>query len=205
MEKTSDYQAKLQQHIRLIENLLPLNRWGFEQNISFVSKIRPDIKDAALRPIYPTVIYNSGYCRIKFVLDKEGYQDQLIIYYGRMHAPDDERLMNWNNENCYCWHSHDLDLALKYLDGVSPQDVAKKRWPSHGVQEFLNLGFSRDLRQPESMVRMHAAIWEFYGDRLFNLFDLRRSDLWKRYSLFVREFYDSYGRAPIVPSFDKIC
>lgn len=54
---------------------------------------------------------------------------------------------------------------------------------------------------------MHASFWEHYGQRLFELFDLRRPDLWDEYTRFVVEYRRLDGRKPLsgYPSFEKIC
>jgi hypothetical protein len=198
-------QAKLQILIDLVVHFMPLEKWRFKESTRLFSEYRPDVSLPSGKMVLPTVIYDSERCRVMFLLDQERYNDDLVIFYGRKHAPNDKKLMKWDGEECYCWHGHDFDLALKFLDGVSPRETAQKRWPSHGVQEFLKLGLDESIGQPESMVLMHAAVWEFYGNRLFDLFDLRRSELWAQYSQFVREFYDLYGRNLAVPPFDKIC
>jgi hypothetical protein len=41
---------------------------------------------------------------------------------------------------------------------------------------------------------MHAAIWEQYGMRLFELFDLRRPDLWEQYRTWLRARYIAEGK-----------
>ncbi|MCI0551446.1 MAG: hypothetical protein L0287_10850 [Anaerolineae bacterium] len=200
-------QARLQMLIDLVVRFMPLEKWGFKQSVHFFSEYRPDVLFPSGKGAYPTVIYDSEHSRVKFLLDRERYGDELIVYYGRLHAPNDKGLINWNGEDCYCWHSHNIDLALKFLDGISPKEVAKKRWePPRGSQEFVKLSLERTIGQPESMARRHAVIWEYYGHRLFNLFDLHRSDLWTQYARFVKEYYDLFGRAPnVTPSFDKIC
>jgi hypothetical protein len=60
--------------------------------------------------------------------------------------------------------------------------------------------------QPEWLARMHAMMWERYGKKFFELFDLRHPDLWERYRQFLKEYYDIEGRIPeIRPSLDKVC
>jgi hypothetical protein len=53
---------------------------------------------------------------------------------------------------------------------------------------------------------MHKAIWQYYGKRLFELFDLRQPDLWQEYREFLKEVYDIKGRNPAIkPPMDKVC
>ena len=61
-------------------------------------------------------------------------------------------------------------------------------------------------RQLEWTAEMHKAIWQYYGNRLFELFDLRRPDLWQQYREFLKEVYDIKGRNPAIkPAMDKVC
>jgi len=49
-------------------------------------------------------------------------------------------------------------------------------------------------------------IWEHYGKRLFELFDLRQPNLWEQYRGFLKEFYDIKGRISFIkPAMDKVC
>ncbi len=51
----------------------------------------------------------------------------------------------------------------------------------------------------EWTARTHAAVWEYYGNRLFGLFDLRYLDLFDQYMLFIKQFY-KLNPGPIDPS-----
>jgi hypothetical protein len=53
---------------------------------------------------------------------------------------------------------------------------------------------------------MVSKIWEYYGQRLFELFDVRRPELWEQFAHFIKEFHkikrsNSYDY--VAP--DKIC
>jgi hypothetical protein len=141
-----------------------------------------------------------------FLFDADRYGDDLQVYYGRLHAPDNKRYIEWNNDDCRCWHN--LNLVLKFLDGVNPSEVTKmKSYYSRGVKELFDSELIKNTQQPEWMARLHATAWEYYGNRLFDLFDLHHPDLWKRYTLFVKEFYrfNPISFNPASPARDKIC
>jgi hypothetical protein len=114
--------------------------------------------------------------------------------------------MNWNGEECRCWH--DLDYVMHFLDGRAPADAVNLN-RSHPItnpfyEDDSQQKFSR--RQPEWLAQMHTAIWRHYGKQFFELFDLRRPDLWEKYRQFLKEVYDIKGRSPrIKPPLDKVC
>jgi hypothetical protein len=63
-----------------------------------------------------------------------------------------------------------------------------------------------DQELPELTLAMHKSIWKTYGQNLFELFDLRRPDLWEQYRKFLKEYYDIKGRSPnIHPPLDQVC
>jgi hypothetical protein len=183
----------------LAQNFLPLERFGFTE--SYRSK-----KDERL-------IYNSKECRVKLVWSgwemDSGYT--LSIYYGRLHAPENQLRMIWNNEECHCWHDlMGTGAILDFLDGLTPQEsVVRDGFPS-AIDEFRHSTLWKNLvgkrRGSELTVRMHNAIWEHYGIRLFELFDLRKPNLWEKYRQFIKTVYDIEGRSPnIKPPLDSIC
>jgi len=204
-ENLDGNKKKYKELTRLLERIFNFKRWGFRQSYSFIS------------PKYlPYVIYDSECCRIKFSLgtgDIPGAYE-MSISYGRLHAPDSEAVIIWKGEKCHCWHN--VFHALDFLDGLSPQEAVdrlriQKQWPKP-VEEFSQSEFWKKLlvdRLPERSARLHAAIWEYYGQRLFDLFDLRRPELWEEYSLFISGYYKILNRKPMpgnpFPSEDKIC
>jgi hypothetical protein len=114
--------------------------------------------------------------------------------------------MNWQAEECYCWHG--FEFGLHFLDGRAPAEAAKLNFSHPLTDPFYEKEFRQEFRrrQPEWLVRMHATIWNQYGKSLFELFDLRRPDLWDKYRLFLKQTYDIKGRSPnIKPSPDKVC
>ena len=194
----SQYENQCQKMIQVAETFLPLEQWGFQYSKRLVK-------------LYSDVIYNSEWCRVKFMwLGTDLYGgDTIAIFYGRLHALDDEKIMTWNGEKCYCWHS--VENSLNFLDGMSPQEAveAKRKWP-RVMEQFQQSELGKSLtgvrRQPEWLIRMHAAVWEYYGNRLFELFDLRHPELWDEYTQFTKEFYVIKGLSPnISPPQNQIC
>ncbi len=179
---------------RIAQISLNVSSWGFKETYhSFESR---------------EMIFDSQFCRINLIWggwDQTG-GNSIYIRYGRLHALDEKKTMSWNGEECHCWH--DIDHPLNFLDGKLPADVVQ-RFASHPVTDpfydkELRQKFHR--RQPEWVAEMHLVIWKHYGDRFFEIFDLRRPDLWEKYQLFLKEFYDLKGRrVGTAPSLDKIC
>jgi hypothetical protein len=179
---------------KLAQSFLDLARWGFKE--SYRSDERGE------------VIYDSERCRFNIVWGGWDYigGNTISIYYGRLHAPNEKSTMIWNGEECHCWHR--VEHVLHFLDGRVPKDAAKMNYAHALTGRFYESEFRQKFRrrQPEWLMRMHATIWEYYGQRLFELFDLQRPDLWDQYRQFIKEFYDIKGRNPnIKPSLDKIC
>jgi hypothetical protein len=184
----------IQEMIRIAQNSLDLGMWGFKESFR------------ASKP--GKLIYDSEWCRLSLIWggwDPLG-GNSISIYYGRLHAPNEETTLIWNGEECHCWH--DFDFALHFLDERSPADAAKL-YVSHPLtdpfyQEEFRQKFRR--RQPEWLAQMHVTIWRHYEKRFFELFDLRQPGLWQQYQKFLREVYDIEGRIPeIEPSLDKVC
>ncbi len=162
-----------------IKTLLPLSDFGFKENVKTDSAI----------------IYNSQWCRVKFYINVDWHNKDLRICYGRLHASDNEWIMKWNEEDCYCWHDYPtLHLSLKYLSGISPEDayqehLTHKRLPL--FQEFFDSYPPVKNQQDvvERQIKFEAAVWENYGISFFELFDLRRPDLWKGFTNFLKRYY----------------
>jgi hypothetical protein len=121
--------------------------------------------------------------------------------------------MTWNGNKCRCWHQ--VYEPLDFLDGLSPQESIRrwredKLWP-HVVQRFRQSELGKTLSpdgypSPEFMIRMHVEIWEHYGRSLFEIFDLRRPNLWETYTHFIKEYFKIKGiDTNIIPSQDQIC
>jgi len=162
----------------MLESILNLKRWGFQKTLSGTSTRFP-----------PSIIYDSQWCRVRFLWPVPDIRDReasIHILYGRLHAPNDAEMILWNGEQCFCWH--DIDLVLHFLDGRSPEDVAYKDYDLPGVMKKFYDSKDRRWSQREWLVRMHEKVWEHYGIRFFEFFDLHRPDLWSRYIRFVKEF-----------------
>ena len=187
-------------YIQTLEQYLEIKKWGFKQTYA----------GTALSSSW-RVIYDSEWCRVLFTWNIEDKRDYPIshVYYGRLHAPSNEYTMMWNNEKCHCWHN--IRLVLYFLDNVSPQDAQANREEKFKLptaeENFRETSKGDDLSQPEWMARMHLAFWGQYGKNLFELFDLRRSDLWDKYIAFLKEYYE-LSNIPFMsyePPMHKVC
>lgn len=140
------------------------------------------------------VIFNSEWCRLKIRQQRPSpniKDDELYISYGRLHAPNEEAYMMLNGEKQHCWHRNDL-LCLFFLDGYSPYDVESEFDSVALLKKYRESEEGSRLRQEytsEYLFRVEALIWKRYGQRLFDLFDLRRPDLWEAYSDFLEKFH----------------
>lgn len=199
--------------IQIIEENLDLRHWKFHLSYTKLG----DIKGY----IFRRIIYDSEWCRIQFEYYRRVPPDdhELHIYYGRLHALNEDYLMIWNGEKCRCWHSNSF-IHLYFLDGLSPIEALQHRYSSEypvGLKELLNSEPKTDLLQvPEKIIPIirESKIWSHYGIHLFELFDLRRPDLWNKYTKFLKEYYkaeDEYtklkGNTPMSfdPPRDKVC
>ncbi|MBN2119087.1 MAG: hypothetical protein JW730_21135 [Anaerolineales bacterium] len=165
--------------INLVEKCFDFQRWDFRR--SYLSS--PAIH-------FPFVIYDSEWCRVKFVHYGSDYPGQpwteMHIYYGRLHAENDESLMIWNDEICWCWHSIE-EYALNFIDGLSPEEAVEKKHAPRIMDEFRNSEVGKSVHGPEWVARRHMVVWKHYGRRLFKLFDLRCPDVWEQYRSFLRK------------------
>jgi hypothetical protein len=192
--------------IQLLEQFLDLKRWGF---VKVYTQVTENL------PIH--VIYNSQWCRVSFSInggDRWGGRE-MGVSYGRLHAPNNKGVMIWKGERYRCWH-HVSD-ALYFLDGLSPQEAVDqlrihKQWPRIAEQfRQSEIGLSLVKNHPynwiEWNIRLQAAIWSYYGQKLFELYDLRQTDLWEQFVLFAKEYYRLHGLKPSsgYPGLDKIC
>jgi len=183
--------------IQMLERNLDFNRWGFRRIFSGVGKYSP------------IVVYASDFCRVRFSWQIPDIRDEtatIQIYYGRSHAPIDEDLITWNGQKCWCWH--DVRKVLCFLDGVSPSEAASDQLGQPKIMEqFRNSSIRKGWTQPEYLAKMHATIWEHYGQGLFDLFDLRQPFLWEQYDRFVAEYqrFDPGFSSSRFPNQDKVC
>lgn len=171
--------------INLLESIMDFERWGFNQSYIHIS-----------HKIFPELIYDSEWCRVKFSFEHSGerypYPDtRLKVRYSRLHAPDDDFFMTINGQKYWCWHG--TDLILRFLDNMTPTEAAQEwdnylRWPPM-VRQFIKSDFAQKLSHPEWEIRIESTIWDHYGQRLFEVFDLRELALWARYVKFTKEFH----------------
>jgi hypothetical protein len=186
----------IQELLRIATNFLDLDSWGFKERF----RVHKPGK----------LIYDSEWCRLS--IDWGGWDygggNSISISYGRLHAPNEKTTMIWNGEECNCWHS--FELALHFLDGQTPEYASKMIYTHNLVEQYKQSKLGQSLkgkrRQPEWLAEMHLTVWRHYGKVFFELFDLRRPDLWKQYQQFLKEVYDIEGRFPeIEPPMDKVC
>ncbi len=182
----------VQEMLRVIDHFSKIKEWNFNESYRSENEI----------------IYDSKWCRVSIVWggwDPIG-GNSISIHYGRLHAPNEKATMVWEGEDCNAWHG--LKPTLYYIDGLSPVEAVNtnsfhKLTDKYHEEEFRK---AYHRRQPEWLMKMHMDIWGYYGVRFFELFDLRRPDLWTDYRLFLKEFYDIKGRRKsIIPSLDKVC
>jgi hypothetical protein len=119
--------------------------------------------------------------------------------------------MKWKGEECYCWYSKmGVHPTLDYLDGLTPRESVNKNGLPRVIEETRQTDWFKSLTEkrhgPELVFRIEEKVWSHYGVRLFELFDLRRPDLWEQYRKFLKEYYDIKGRSPnIHPPLDQVC
>ena len=184
----------IEEMARIARNFLNLDTRGFIESYSSTKENR--------------LIFDSDWCRIKLFWDGWDYLtgNTIGIQYGRLHAPNEKMRMLWNGEECHCWH--DFEHALHFLDGRTSEEAIKIINYHTIISPFYVEEFRQKFRgrQPEWLAHMHVAIWNYYGNRFFELFDLRKPHLWKQYQQFLKEFYDIKGRSKIIkPPLDNVC
>ena len=188
--------------IQLIEDSLEIKGWYFSPTYT-----------KFIKPNNYKLIYDSEWCRVKFLFSRMHYPetDKLLIDYGRLHAPNEEPFMVWNGERCRCWHNV-LD-PLRFLDSqtasaVQGQSAADKKLPSI-VRDFRKSKLGKKLLNEyptKSTLVLQDTLWTHYGERLFEIFDLRRPDLWEEYRRFLKEYYSLLGLKPSYgPLHENVC
>lgn len=164
--------------IERIQSHLPLAKWGF--SLSYVGLDSNE------------VIFDSESCRFSVYLYGGRYpmpsEEELRIQYGRLHAPDTYPYLESNGAQCYCWHDVRF-LCLFFLEGYSPHKVEADWAYIPFLEDFERSDEWNQLYPAQRGFRTQALIWERYGKRLFELFDLRRPELWEQYRQFLKEFY----------------
>jgi hypothetical protein len=143
----------------------------------------------------PILIYESEMCKVRFFCSRDRpYASEPLeinVNYGRLYAPYERNIIDWNNEKCYCWQDLSLHPFLLFLDGLSPEKALQLHRPII-LNEFLESSKNEKWPLYEIIVRMHSIVWKHYSQRLFSLFDLRNPEQWEEYLDFLRE-YDRIG------------
>ena len=188
--------VELPKVLSFINDFLKPSNFGF--------KIAKDIPKNA-----PAFIYQSEKCQVQFVCfrDRPYASEPLELYisYGRLHASYGKTIMDWNHEKCFCWHSLELSPFLYFLDRLSPSEALQVNHPKV-LHQFFEASRTEKWTFSEYQVRKHAIIWNYYGERLFTLFDSRHSKQWEEYIGFVKE-YDRIGNEignQLIKSFDGV-
>ena len=196
MDETPQEKKKQQYLKKLLATSLPLKHYGFLSHTYFISQSG-----------YPTIVYSSEKCKVKFLLDTDRYnRHSLFIEYGRLHAPDDESIMKWHGTECRCWHR--INIILRFLDGIPPQKAAKSLFERPQIiEEFKQSELAQKANNnAEKQALLHAAIWQNYEGRLFDLFDLHRTDIWDNFTRFIKEFHKlSPLKVDVSPPEDQVC
>ena len=174
-------ELQCQEMINLAEQFLPLSRWGFQKSEIHT---KPNAR----------VIYESESCRVQLLWsgwDMYG-GNTISIYYGRDRTTINDSVVDLSGDVYYPWH--DIRTVLNFLDGISSKEAVEQLYV-HGQSPYIaeqfkqsNLGKNISSYQPEWLIRMHAAIWNHYGQRLFDIFDSHNIDLWDKYLLFEAEY-----------------
>ncbi len=195
--------------IPIIEDVLDTKSRGFKLSHTILKEYHSGF-------FMRRIIYDSEWCRIRF----DAYQRRssppdmhdLNICYGRLHAPNEDHLITWQGETCRCWHSIG-STHLFFLEELSPSDTH----PNLAVFDEARSRMEKESRfwlGDFSPIGWESIIWEHYGIKLFELFDVRRPDLWNRYKKFLEEYYKfrdelfrSKGFSPSVddPPLWKVC
>lgn len=193
----------------LISEKLEMDRWGFKESY------RSD-----LYPNDPFLIYDNPFCRVKFLYRIERYrcEDGLRILYGRKIASNNESIIEWNGEKCWCWHTGKF-LPICFLDGYSPQEAINSNWPMPVLADYVNSDQGKSLYKtntPQYRINECSLIWQTYAPRLFELFDINNPTLWEKYYLFNKEYWrlwyeeseyrkNNFDENSKTPTHDKIC
>lgn len=177
--------------INRVEDHLNLKHWGF--TLDYKSYTNGYV-----------AIYNSSICRVQFTLtlDQREKNDSITIEYGRSHAPNDKNFMVYQGENCLAWHDLFLGYVGQFLDGVAPHDLAharieRKRFPSKARKAFDDNGIGIGSQSPIWGLQIEHFTWEYYGEKLFTLFDLNNSSQWNAYISFLFDFYTELKTDPV--------
>jgi hypothetical protein len=165
-------------------SLLPLRDFGFKKSYQYFRSYF----DAYL-------IFDSPQCRIRlywYGWERESGNSMSIVY-GRLHAPNEGGSVEIDGKEYDVWHF--VDPVLMFLDNFPPQHIYIASHPKieafYQKEENMSL---KDRRFPIFVLKLHAFIWSEYAPRLFDVFDLRRPDLWEQYRAWLKACYVAEGR-----------
>jgi hypothetical protein len=171
--------------VKAITDYLEFSKWGFDIQI-FRSGTRDTDGTAS------AILFQSQSCKFEIVTfrDRPSDQPEIYFFYGRLHAPDGKTVMTWDGKECRCWHNHlFLYVVLGFLDGLSPQELVRKEF---AYEPEIVSKFEREApaewSKHEYFAREHNTIWNHYGERLFDVFDIRKPDLWKQFTDYYQSF-----------------
>jgi hypothetical protein len=143
------------------------------------------------------LILNSEWCRIRLNASWEAnpyaqYDGDYIlwIYYGRLHAPDDEWEMKWQGEVCECW----LGPLHYFYDFIHEAFPRKGRPTRREVRKDFDKVERKFPNPIHWRLALEAEYWKHYTPELFYLFDLRRPELWEQYCAWLKARYIAEGR-----------
>ncbi len=173
--------------LALLERNLDFQHWGFKVSYTNFTRVGG-----------PEVIYNSELCRVYFGISYglDRRYDELNLLYGRLHAPDKGVTMLWNGDECHCWHRSRWK-PIFFLEGFTPETAAHFNGQPPIIEQYRQSDEGKKIRLNyplESGLHIEAILWEYYGTRLFELFDLRCPDLWEQYVRFNQEYYEEYDK-----------
>lgn len=159
---------------------LDLARWGF------------NLTHSGVFPQYlPYIVYQSEQCKIRFrwVQDRPYESPTVLMDYGRLHAPEDQEAVLWNGKECRCWHFS--GTLVTFLEERSPVEIESSEF---GMPLIIHEFMEQYDRQPskpaqEYHVQLNAHIWTTYGQRIFDLLDVRRPESWEAYRVFLKSYY----------------
>jgi len=193
----------------LVSEKLEMERWGFKESYRFDKY-----------PKGPFLIYDNSLCRVKieYGIERYRWEDGLRILYGRKIAPNNEEIIEWNGEKCWCWHARDIN-PICFLDGYTPQEAINLHWPMPVTFDYENSDQGKKLYKaniPQYRINECSLIWQAYAPRLFELFDINNPTLWENYYQFNKEYWrlwyeeseyrkNNFDENSKTPTHDKIC
>ena len=185
--------------IELIDRFLPLHQWNFSMTAHYVyysNKWNSVLSAQNYSGLgYPIVFYDSETCRIKieYLWNPREYERSINIKYGSIEVPDTAKTaLIFTNQESYHLYWHSMHLPLYFLDGVLPQEARNTKQPQL-MLELEQSDWGKEIKSElEKELLLHANIWETYGQRFFDIFDVHNEDLWDRYSTFVSAYWKAW-------------